>query len=124
MKRLLTLFLFLYTAIASSYTVTPIIQSFNASGKGSSKTFLIENSSETPVSLEFEITTRSIGKDGKELRVESEDFMVYPLQMTLKGNSKRNIRVSWIGDKAPKKELPYRMIVRQLPIKKKGETGY
>lgn len=123
MKSLLSLILFLISTIGYSYTVTPIIQSFNASGKGSSKTFLIENSGEGPVSLEFEITTRAIGTYGKETRVESEDFMVYPLQMTLKPNSKRNVRVSWVGEKKPQKELPYRMIVRQLPIKKKGETG-
>ncbi|MCK5882901.1 MAG: molecular chaperone [Bacteriovoracaceae bacterium] len=123
MKSLLTLVLFLISTIAYSYTVTPIIQTFKAAGKGSSKTFLIENSSDTPVSLEFEITTRFIKKDGKETRVESEDFMVYPLQVTLKPNSKRNIRVSWVGEKKPEKELPYRMIVRQLPIKMKGDTG-
>ncbi len=123
MKNFLALTLFIFTSITYGYTVKPIIQSFNADGKGSSKSFLIENSGDTPISLEFEITTRSIDKNGKETRVSSDDFMVYPLQMTLKANSKRNIRVSWIGNKSPKSELPYRMIVRQLPIAKKGQTG-
>lgn len=109
--------LFMISPSLHAYTVTPIIQQFAPTGKESTQTFQIENSSKSPVSLELEVTNREINKEGKEVRTESKDFIIYPLQLTVEGNSKRNVRVSYVGTKEIAHEMPYRLIVRQLPIK-------
>ncbi len=121
---LIALIFMLFCAEARSYTVTPIIQHFSPEGKESSQTFLIENSADHSIAVEFEVTSRTILEDGSEKREASKDFSVYPLQMTLEAKSKRNIRLSYLGEKKIDKELPYRLIVRQLPIsEQKNKSG-
>lgn len=123
MKKALLILLFIATNVFG-YTLTPMVESFKSTGKEKSKTFELENSSEDPVSVELEVTTRSIDKNGKELRTGTSDFIVYPMQLTLKGNSKRKIRLSYVGRPDINEEIPYRLLVSQLAVKSsKQESG-
>lgn len=116
MKKFLLLCLFIASNVFG-YTITPMVESFKSTGREKSKTFELENSAETPVSIELEVTTRELDKNGKEVRNETSDFIVYPMQLTLKPNSKRKIRLSYVGKPDIKKETPYRLLVSQLPVK-------
>ncbi len=122
--KVICLSIALYCHSVFSYTVTPIIQHFKSQGKEQTQTFLIENNSNNEIALEFEITNREIQSDGLEKRGATDDFNIYPLQMTLPAQSKRNIRVTYVGEKVLKQEAPYRLIVRQLPINdNKSKSG-
>jgi len=55
--------------------------------------------------------------DGTESHVDAEDFfLVYPSQVILMPNTTKTIRVQWIGDPNPDRELAHRIIAEQLPI--------
>ena len=104
-----------------------MVQNFSPEGKDATKTFLITNDGKESISLEVVATTRSIAVDGKEERNESEHFMVYPPQLTVKAGERRSLRVSYVGPKEMQQEVPYRLVVRQLPVnvdkKKDKKTG-
>lgn len=122
---LTTILTLLFSIQALAFRVSPMVASFNAKGQGTSQTFQIENNTNEAVALELETLTRAISIDGKEVRKPTEDFIIYPLQLTLKPKQTRNVRVTWVGDQNPKVELPYRLVVRQLSVdvnEKKQET--
>lgn len=104
-----------------------MVQSFTVEGKNATRTFTVSNDGSKSISLEVFATTRSIAADGKESRNETKHFMVYPPQLTVKPGEKRSLRVSYIGPKNNEKEIPYRLVVRQLPVdmenKNKKKTG-
>ena len=55
--------------------------------------------------------------DGKEERTPTDEFSVYPQQLALQPNEKRNVRVTWTGDRQLDHELNlYRLVVTELPV--------
>ncbi|WLT38255.1 hypothetical protein NON20_22650 [Synechocystis sp. B12] len=52
----------------------------------------------------------------EELPPAEEDFIVFPPQIILMPNQLQAVRVVWVGDSAPSKELPYRIIAEQVPV--------
>ena len=99
---------------------------FDAKGRGATQTFQVDNNGDKEVALEIDALTRKVEVEGKETREKTKDFTIYPLQLTVKPGEKKNIRVSYVGNE-PEKEVPYRLVVRQLPVnlekKKPGETA-
>lgn len=127
MKNLiLTLLLSLISLSSYAFRVTPMTAEFDAKGRGATQTFQVDNNGDKEVALEIDALTRKVDIDGKEKREKTKDFMIYPLQLTVKPGEKKNIRVSYVGNE-PEKEAPYRLVVRQLPVnlekKKPGETA-
>jgi fimbrial chaperone protein len=127
MKKLFLLLIIFFSNICHAYRLSPMVQNFSPEGKDATKTFLITNDGKESISLEVVATTRSIAVDGKEERNESEHFMVYPPQLTVKAGERRSLRVSYVGPKEMQQEVPYRLVVRQLPVnvdkKKDKKTG-
>jgi fimbrial chaperone protein len=82
----------------------------------SSKTFSVENPGAESIALKIEATTREHDLLGKETRTPTKDFSIFPEQMILKANEKKNIRVSWIAQNELTKELAYRLVVTQVPV--------
>ncbi len=127
MKTIILIFALLAFSLPSfAFRVTPMTAEFDAKGRGATQTFQVDNNGEKEVALEVDALTRKVDIDSKETREKTKDFMIYPLQLTVKPGEKKNIRVSYIGSE-PDKELAFRLIVRQLPVnlekKKPGETA-
>lgn len=125
-KIILTLVLALFTLPSFAFRVTPMTAEFDAKGRGATQTFQVDNNGDKEIALEVDALTRKIDVHNKETREKTKDFMIYPLQLTVKPGEKKNIRVSYIGAES-ENELAFRLIVRQLPVnlekKKPGDTA-
>lgn len=103
--------------LASAYEFSPIVAEFAATGSGSARSFTVRNTQQEPVALQIEVFSRSADEAGAEVRVPDYDsFIVTPPQLVLSPGAGRSVRVQWIGDPAPKKELAFRVVVTQIPI--------
>jgi len=125
MKTFILGLLFLVFSLPTyAFRVTPMTADFDAKGRGATQTFQIDNNSEKEVALEVEALTRKVDIDNKETREKTQDFMIYPLQLTVKPGEKKNIRVTYVGNE-PENEIPFRLVVRQLPVnlEKKKKLG-
>ena len=114
--KILCLLLFLTSLNVSAFKLSPIVQSFDFQGKNKTKTFRVINTNKKTIRLEAEVFTRNIDLNNVETRAESEDFIIYPPQLELKPGQSRAIRVTYTG-KPVQSEVPYRLIVRQIPDK-------
>jgi fimbrial chaperone protein len=86
-------------------------------GTGANQTFQLDNDSEAPAAVQISMAHREVGEDGKESLTDADvDFAVFPAQVVLLAHETRTVRVQWLGDPAPKAELPYRIIAEQLPV--------
>lgn len=125
-KSLTVAILLLVTSVGYAFQVEPISADFSTRGRGTQKIFRIVNSANAPVAVQLRITTRQQKMDGTEIREPADDkFLIYPPQMIIRPRSTQKVRVQWIGEVNLSQELPYRLIVEQVPIKlsKEEKTG-
>lgn len=108
---------------AKALSLIPISQDFKPSGKESTQTFRLENETNEPVAVVVKITTREVSIDGEETNAETKDFTVFPSQVLLNPRQSQMVRVQWRGPSAPRKELAYRIIAEQLPVKRHLEPN-
>jgi fimbrial chaperone protein len=102
---------------AHAFKLVPITMDFDPSGRGASRVFRVENDSEKRVAVQISIFQRTMTIDGQEENTPAEDdFMVYPAQMILKPGEVQSVRVKWLGNPDPERELSYRIFAEQLPI--------
>lgn len=99
---------------AQAFKLTPIVQEFGFSKKQRTKSFRVVNTNKENIKIEVASYTREVNNKGEEIRNATEDFMVYPPLFEVPAGKSQVIRVSYIGDE-PEKEVPYRLIVRQIP---------
>ena len=103
---------------ANAYDLTPIVVQLKPSGPGSSQTMVVTNSHDVPIAIEvqaFERIQLPTGED--QLEPEDDDLIVYPPQMVIPPKSSQSFKVQWVGDPAPERELAYRIVTQQLPIR-------
>jgi fimbrial chaperone protein len=93
-----------------------MVASFAPFGPGATQVFVLENTSAEKVPIQIEAFHREMDADGKETRAPTDELTVYPQQLALEPNDKRNIRVTWTGDHHPARELSYRLVFSQLPV--------
>lgn len=99
---------------------------FKPSGRGANRTFRVENDSAETIAVQVSMKTREMAPDGKETHRDAEDdFIVYPSQIVLKPKGVQAVRVKWIGNAKPDRELAYRIVAEQLPVNlsKQPEEG-
>ncbi len=109
---------------ALAYDLRPIIIQLAPTGAGSSGTVLITNSHEEPIAIEARAYLRIQNPDGTEERIpEDEDIIITPPQMVIAPGSSQAVRVRWVGDPNPDRELTFRLVTEQLPIRLATESG-
>ena len=121
MQRILFFFLLAFGLMISSqaeaFRFSPFRVKFEPSGAGANKTFVLENNTDQPASVQVRITTREVDENGTETNADDEsDFAIYPPQLVLKPHQKRAVRVQWIGDADLKEEKAFRIVAEQLPV--------
>jgi len=122
MRRSTLLFaLFVFWAIvpkaALAYDLRPIVVQLAPSGPGSSDTVVITNSHDQPIAIEVRTFRRSQNPDGTDERIpEENDIIVTPPQMVIAPGASQSVRLRWIGDSNPERELAFRVVTEQLPI--------
>jgi fimbrial chaperone protein len=108
------------------FSFAPISNSFAPSGRGASQAYTVTNTSPDKIlTVQIYATTREIGLNGEETNNQEKaeaDFVIYPPQVILKPGETQLVRVSWLGDPNPPKELTYRLIAEQLPVDTDTQT--
>ncbi len=120
MKFLINVLLFFisisFLNSAFAFQLSPIVAELTPEGNGSRYSFTLENKTKDKVAAKAQVLLREYDSKGTEIRTPTNDFLVYPAQLSLEAGEKRNIRITFLGDKHPPKELAYRLMVQQLPI--------
>lgn len=100
-----------------AYKLIPISAELSPSGKSSRQVFRIENNSNEPIAVELKVYARDMELDGKDVLKDAEDdFVIYPRQAIVMPGKSQAIRLQWIGNPKPDRELAYRFISEQLPV--------
>jgi fimbrial chaperone protein len=107
-----------HTALAgAAFRLSPPRMVFTPSGSGATQSFRIESTGDRPVAVQIQMAQRQVNIDGIETQPSAEaDFAVYPPQILLKPGESQTVRVTWLGDPNPSKELAYRIIAEQLSV--------
>lgn len=109
-------FLFASTE-AMAFRFAPIEAVMAPSGGKASHNFQITNIESEPIAIDIRIVSRSTDQTGIERHIPADDqFIVYPAQAIVTPGQTQTVRVQWVGDPAPGKEIPFRLIAEQLPI--------
>jgi len=121
MRILLSAFIILLIGAApfSAYALklTPFKTVLVPGRDGDSQVFRIENNSNAPAAVQVSVLSWIITPEGEEKNAEAEDdFVIFPAQLILKAHESRAVRVQWLGDPAPAREMPYRIVAEQIPI--------
>lgn len=110
---------------ANAFKLTPMKMTLTPQGRGASGVFTVSNDGNETLAVDVHFLTRSLNHDGKEINQRAdEQFMVFPPQFALQPNKKQTIRVKWIGKEPIERELAFRLVAEQLPVRlTKGATG-
>lgn len=110
----------------SAFGLKPLFASLSPTGVGAEYVFRVTNTSDKPIAVQFSTTTREQKVDGTETQKAADDaFMIYPPQAVIGANKTQKVRVQWLGEQNPTKELAYRFIAEQVPVNlsKKKNSG-
>lgn len=100
-----------------AFKVEPISRTFTPIGSESTQSYDLISDRSEPQAVEVSVVKREIDLDGKETYVPADDdFLIYPPQVILKPGTTQTVRVTWVGDPDPKRELAYRLVSQQVPI--------
>lgn len=114
---LAALFVLLSSPAAHAFRLVPIKAELAPSGRGATKAFRVENELDEPIAVQISMLAREMEIDGTEMnRSADDDFLVYPTQILLQPGQVQIVRVKWVGDAEPEKELAYRILAEQLPV--------
>lgn len=102
---------------ALAFKLEPISRVFEPAGAGATQSYQVINDSEEQIAVELSMAERKISLEGQETTESADDdFLVYPSQIIIPPQGVQTVRVTWLGDPNPAKELAYRIVAEQLPI--------
>lgn len=108
---------------AQAFKLVPMSVKMTPSGRGATKTFVVDNSGAKPIAVEMKMFVRSMTEEGEDVLTESEDdFVVFPSQMIVMPGQSQSVRLQWLGQQDPEKELAYRLVAEQLPLNLEEEV--
>jgi fimbrial chaperone protein len=109
------LLLLLLAPLAQAFRISPMVISFSPEGRGANQVLLLENPGSEKIPVQIEIFERHHA-DGQESRTKTAGFTVYPEQIALLPEEKRNIRITWNGAPKLDAEKAFRIVATQLPV--------
>ncbi|MBT3219616.1 MAG: molecular chaperone [Proteobacteria bacterium] len=117
--RLLCTLLFFIPSLGWAFTLSPISQVLTPGGSRSKCSYQVTNTAEKPIAVEFWVAHLIKHVDGSEdlTQREDDDFAVFPPQLVLPPGATRTIRLRWLGDPDPERELSFRFMAEEVPVK-------
>lgn len=120
LKKILctSLFLLIFSvAQVFAFQFSPLTQSFDPTGPGSTKTYTIINDSDDSIAIQISALTRSQNaSDGEEVNTPaSQYFSIFPQKTIVKPQSSQIVRVQYHGPTTVTSELSFRIKAEQLP---------
>jgi fimbrial chaperone protein len=86
-------------------------------GKSNQMNVKLVNNDTNPIALEVSVAKRKYTKDGTEILDDTnEDILVLPSQIILGPNESQFVALRWVGEADIKTEIPYRLMVENIPI--------
>lgn len=119
LSRLLLLpVLLLFSRPAMGFGLEPISQVLAPTGSGASATYQVTNSGSKPIAVALSVVHLVKHVDGTEdlSRSAEDDFAIFPPQLVIEPGGERTVRIRWLGDPRPERELAYRLIAEQVPV--------
>lgn len=114
----------LFSSHSHAFSISPFTAELRPSGLEASRAFTVENRYDQPIAVQITLKKRSHAVDGTETRTATDELVASPEQLSLKAGEKRIVRVTYVGNRDLKEELPFRVSFEQLPIDlKKPEKG-
>lgn len=110
---LLTLF---FSHLGLAFTFSPSVVQFTPSGRDATQTYTVTNTRGELIAVRVSAATRSISVDGQESMTATDDFTIFPRQMSLKPGESRSVKVSYKGPANLTVEKAYRIIAEQVPV--------
>lgn len=104
----------LTAAAAHAYRVLPIRLQLPAE-TGARGAFIVENTQPDMIAVQAEVFIQRQGRT-PDMAPAPEDFIVTPPQMVLEAGERQTVRVQWIGEEIPERELAYRVVFEQIPV--------
>ncbi len=96
------------SAPAEAFKLTPIEMVFEPAGRGATRTFQITNAHDQPIAVEIRLAARDMSLSGEDVLSDAEDsFAVFPAQAIVLPGKSQTVRVQWLGDPAPERELAF-----------------
>ncbi len=108
----------LMTASGFAFGVKPMVADFDPNAPQSQQVFVLENKTDEPTPVEILVAKPSMGEDGFEVldMGNGEDlFLILPQQLVLPPNSKRSVKVLYVGDPIDYEDT-YRILFNELPV--------
>ncbi len=103
--------------VEATFLFSPMLSSFAPAGQKATQSFFVKNTGKKSTAIQIRMVKREMDLDGKEINTNADDdFILYPPQMLVKAGESQAVRVTWVGNASPSKELSYRIIAEQLPI--------
>lgn len=103
---------------AFALRVSPLYVELESSGSESYFTLQVGNPEDQDVPIEIFIERITVDDDGSELSVEpaDDDFIIFPPQVVVPANSRRAMRLQYIGDGNLQQSAHYRAVVSKVPV--------
>ncbi len=112
------------SAPVEAFKLTPMEMTFQPTGRGATQTVRITNAHDQPIAVEIHLAAREMTLSGEDRLSDAEDFFaVFPAQAIVLPGKSQTVRVQWLGDPAPERELAFRLVAEQLPIDLNRETS-
>lgn len=100
-----------------NFNLEPIQVEFTPSGSLATQSFMFTSTGDKPVAIQLGMVTREISLDGTEINTDADDqFLIYPPQLVIPPGEQQAVRITWLGDPIPTKELAFRIIAEQVPV--------
>ncbi|QFT76075.1 hypothetical protein [Erythrobacter sp. THAF29] len=97
--------------------VSPMIVDLSPSGRGAVARIELSSDSDRTIPYEVLMFRGDISTDGKlTLTPADEDFLVFPTQVLLEGNSRQVFRIQYVGDIELAGSEIFYMSIRQVPV--------
>ena len=123
MRNILFFSLLVASVNALAFKLSPMVVNFAPNGSKATQVLTLENNANEKVPVQVEVFTREVDDKGEEVRKPTEDFNVYPEQLVLLPNEKRNVRVTYTAGKNAGVEQAYRIVATQVPVEFKDRNA-
>ncbi len=102
---------------SAAYKFEPISRVFAPAGSNATQAFEIINDGTERIAVTVSMLTLERDEVYVETNRDADDeFLVYPAQIVLSPGKRQTVRVTWLGDAKPTRELTFRIVVEQVPI--------
>ncbi len=121
-RLFLVSFLFLVSQSALAYKVQPMLAEIAPIGKGSQMTMRIDNTGDSPLTIELVPLSFTMDEYGKETTESAEDdLLVIPSSAIVAPGRSQAVIVRYLGNPSITTSKPYRISVRQVKVSRSGQ---